>query len=212
MLRIFIADDHPIFRQGLKQILSDTSGMAVADEAGTGEEALTKVLNNTYDILLLDISLPGKDGFEILQVLQNQKPNLPVLVLSAHPEEQYAIRAFKLGASGYVTKEHAPDELIQAIRKVSEGRKYISTAFAEQLAADLDVHHTTPQHEHLSNREFQVLLKIAEGKRNRDIAGELCLSEKTISTYRLRILQKMHLKNNAEIIQYALRKGLLENI
>ncbi len=210
MIKIFIADDHAIVREGLKQIVAETTDMAVTDEADTGHEVLEKVSENDYDVLVLDITMPGLNGLDALKQLRTQRPDLPVLVLSIHPEEQYAVRVLRAGASGYLTKESAPDELISAIRKVSMGGKYVTPSLAEKLAADLVADGKKPLHETLSDREYQVLCMIASGKTVTEIAEELFLSEKTISTYRSRILEKMKMKTNAELIHYAIRHGLVE--
>jgi DNA-binding NarL/FixJ family response regulator len=209
MIKILVADDHPVVRLGLKQLLSDVKDMTVADEATTGQEVLKKVTKNDYDVVLLDISMPGRNGLDILHELRSKKPKLPVLVLSIYPEDQYAVRVLKIGAAGYLTKESVPEELINAIRKVSQGRKYISGTLAEKLAIDLEFDSEKPVHEYLSDREYQVLCLLASGKRLKDIAEELDLSIKTISTYRTRILDKMKMKNNAEMIRYALQNKLV---
>jgi DNA-binding NarL/FixJ family response regulator len=209
MIKILVADDHPVVRLGLKQLLSDVKDMTVADEATTGQEVLKKVVKNDYDVVLLDISMPGRNGLDILHELRSKKPKLPVLVLSIYPEDQYAVRVLKIGAAGYLTKESVPEELINAIRKVSQGRKYISATLAEKLAIDLEFDSEKSVHEYLSDREYQVLCLLASGKRLKDIAEELDLSIKTISTYRTRILDKMKMKNNAEMIRYALQNKLV---
>ncbi len=210
MIKILIADDHAIVREGLKQIISETPDMVVAAEASNGEDVLEKVSANKYDVVLLDISMPGRSGLDILRQLKIEKPKLPVMMLSVHPEEQYAVRALRAGASGYLTKESAPDELIAAIRKISQGRKYVSSSLAEKLAVELGIDVKKPRHEVLSNREFQVMLMIASGKTVKEIAEELLISVKTSSTYRARILEKMKMKNNAEIIYYALKQRLID--
>jgi len=210
MIKILIADDHAIVREGLKQIVAETSDMVVADEAGTGHEVLDKVRDTEYDVVVLDISMPGGDGLNILKQIKNNRSQLPVLVLSIHPEEQYAVRVLKAGAAGYLTKESAPDELITAIRRVATGRKYVSSTLAEKMAFDLTHDRLEPLHETLSDREYQVLRLIAAGKRAKEIAEELCLSIKTISTYRSRILEKMGMKNNAELTHYAIKEGLVD--
>ena len=209
MLKILIADDHPVFRRGLKQIIAETTDMVVAGEATNGWEVLSKVSTGDYDLVLLDISMPGKDGMDVLTQLKKERPALLVLMVSMHPEEQYAVRALKAGASGYLTKESAPDELIVAIRKVSTGRKYVSSALAERLAALLQEDAEVLPHEVLSSREYQVMCMIASGKTLKEIAEELSLSIKTISTYRSRILEKMKLRNNAELIHYAVKNRLV---
>lgn len=210
MIEILIADDHAIVREGLKQIVAETSDIVVTDEASTGHEVLDKVRDNDYDVVVLDISMPGGDGLNILKQIKREIPKLSVLVLSIHPEEQYAVRALKAGAAGYLTKESAPDELISAIRRVSTGRKFVSSFLAEKLAFDLESDLEKPLHEILSDREYQVMCMIASGKRAKEIAEELCLSIKTISTYRSRILEKMRMKNNAELTHYAIKQGLVE--
>jgi DNA-binding NarL/FixJ family response regulator len=209
MIKILVADDHPIVRQGLKQILSEYPDMTVADEAGNGKEVLTKVGKKDFDIVLLDISMPGRNGLDILKELKTKKPKLPVLVLSIYPEDQYAVRVLKLGAAGYLTKESVPEELVAAIRKVARGRKYVSNSLAEKLASDLEINAEKPLHENLSDREYQVMFMIASGKRLKEISEELSLSIKTISTYRSRIMDKMQMRNNAELIRYALQNGLV---
>ncbi len=208
-IKILIADDHPIVREGFKQVLSETTDMLVADEAGNGQEVLNLIRNNTYDLILLDISMPGRSGLEILKELRSEYPKLPVLIVSIYPEEQYAIRAFRAGASGYLTKASAPHELIAAIRKISKGGRYISSSLAEKLTYYLDIDAVKPPHELLSDREYQVMLLIASGKTVTEIARELCLSVKTISTYRTHILEKMRMKNNAEITLYAVQNRLV---
>ena len=210
MLRILIADDHPVVRQGLRQTIAETSDMVVVDEAGNGWEVLSKVRASSYDVVLLDISMPGRSGLDILKELKDERPGLPVLILSIHPEEQYALRAFKAGASGYLTKESAPDELVAAIRKISTGGKYVSSSLAEILASELGTSNEELSHETLSNREYQVMRMIALGKTVTETAEELSLSVKTVSTYRSRILEKMKMKNNAEITYYAVKNRLVD--
>jgi len=210
MIKILIADDHPIVRKGLKEIIEVTPDMMVGDEASNGQEALEKVRKNDFDVVLLDISMPGRSGLEILKELKSEKPELSVLILSMHPEEQYAVRVLKAGASGYLTKESAPDELIAAIRKASIGRKYISSSLGEKLAFDLEIDSEKPLHETLSDREYEVMRMIASGKTISEIAKKLFLSVKTISTYRSRILEKMRMKSSAELTHYALKNRLVE--
>jgi len=209
-IRILIADDHPIVRAGFKQVLSETPDLVVADEAGNGQEVLEHLKKKKYDVVLLDISMPGKNGLEILKELKTDYPKLPILILSIYPEEQYAIRALKAGAAGYLTKESAPHELISAIRKISAGGRYISESLAEKLATYLNVDMTKSPHETLSDREHQVMRLIASGKTVSEIAESLNLSVKTISTYRTHILEKMKMKNNAEITLYAVQNKLVE--
>jgi len=210
MLRILIADDHPVVRQGLRQTIAETSDMVVVDEASNGWEVLSKVRASSYDVVLLDISMPGRSGVDTLKELKNERPGLPVLILSIHPEEQYALRALRAGASGYLTKESAPDELVAAIRKISTGGKYVSSSLAEILASELGTSDEELPHKTLSDREYQVMRMIALGKTVTEIAEELSLSVKTVSTYRSRILEKMKMKNNAEIMYYAVKNRLVD--
>ncbi len=210
MIKILVADDHAVVREGLKQILSETPDMVVAAEAGSAQEVLNKVWEDSYDVVLLDISMPGRGGLDVLKQLKDEKPGLPVLILSIYPEEQYAVRALKAGASGYLTKESAPDELIAAIRKVSQGGKYVSASLAEKLAFDMEIDSKKPPHEMLSDREYQVMCMIAKGNTIKEIACELSLSVKTISTYRSRIIDKMRMKGNAELTHYAIKNRLIE--
>jgi DNA-binding NarL/FixJ family response regulator len=209
MIRILIVDDHVMFREGLKQILAKHSDMNVVDEAGSGQEAMEKVMRHKLDVVLLDISLPGRSGPELLSEIKKNKPELAVLVLSMHPEDQYAIRMMKAGALGYMTKESAPDELISAIRKVSIGGRYISSKLAEEMAVALDINTLKLPHQTLSNREFQVMRMLASGKSLKEIADEMIISEKTVTTYRARILEKMNLHNNVELTLYAIENKLL---
>jgi len=208
-LKIGIADDHDIVRQGLKQIISDTDNMVVMGEASNGQELIEMVRKKPFDVLLLDISMPGRSGIEILKQLKIEKPNLPVLMLSMHPEDQYAIRALKAGASGYISKDSASEVLVEAIRKAAQGRKYISPSLAEKLAGTISHDVDEKAHESLSDREFQILVMLAQGKSVSEIGKELFLSVKTISTYRRRILDKMNLKNNAELTHYAIEHELV---
>jgi two-component system invasion response regulator UvrY len=208
-IKIIIADDHTIVREGLKQILNETQDIKVADEAGNGRELLKKLRGSRYDAVLLDISMPELNGLDALKQIKSIKPDLPVLVLSMHPEEQYAVRALRAGASGYLTKESASDELIHAVRKIVTGRKYISQTVAEKVALELNANNEKPLHESLSDREYQVLCFLASGKTVTEIARELSLSIKTISTYRTRILQKMCMDNNAQLTHYAVQNSLV---
>lgn len=209
MIRILIADDHAVVREGIKQILAGQEDMVVADEAESGQEVINYLTKRHYDLVLLDISMPGRTGLEVLEEIKSIQPKLPVLILSMHPEEQYAVRTLRAGAAGYLTKASAPQELITAIRKVSKGGKYVTSSLAEKLAFELDTSSEKPIHERLSNREYQVMLMLASGKTVTDIAKELCLSPKTISTYRMRILEKMNMKKNAELTLYAVRNNLI---
>jgi DNA-binding NarL/FixJ family response regulator len=209
LIKVIIVDDHLIVREGLKQIISDTSDIRVVGEASNGQEALNKIRINDYDVMLLDISMPGRSGLEILKEIKNGSPNLSILILTMHPEEQYAMRVLKAGASGYLTKESAPDELIEAIRKVSGGGKYISSTLAEKLAFNLEVDTGKPLHQTLSDREFEVMCMISSGKTVTEIADDMSLSVKTISTYRTRILDKMRMKTNAELTYYSIKNDLV---
>jgi len=210
MIKILIADDHAVVREGVKYILSEIQDIKVAGEAGNGQEALEKIGKNDYDLILLDIAMPGRDGLEILKDIKVLKPKLPVMILSMFPEEQYALRALKSGASGYLTKDSIPDELIKAVRKILNGGKYVSSSFSDKLLFSLDSDADRPLHDALSDREYQVLRLIASGKTIRDIADEMSLSVKTVSTYRSRILEKMDMKNNAELTHYAIKRRLVD--
>ncbi len=209
MIRVLIADDHAIVREGLKQIVADTPDVVVVGEAANGHEVLDYVRRAECDVVLLDIAMPGKDGLNTLKELKAARPLLPVLILSMYPEEQYAVRLLKAGASGYLTKESAPEELVAAIRKVSKKGKYISASLGEKLAFLLDSGGDRAPHECLSDREYQVMLMMAGGKTPTEVADEMCLSVKTISTYRARALRKMGMRNNAEFAFYAMKEGLL---
>jgi DNA-binding NarL/FixJ family response regulator len=209
MIRVLIADDHAIVREGLKQIVADTPDIVVAGEAANGHELLQHARTRACDVVLLDIAMPGKDGLATLRELRAEKPRLPVLVLSVYPEEQYAVRLLKAGASGYLTKESAPEELVAAIRKVAGKGRYISASLGEKLAVLLDRGGDCPPHELLSDREYQVMLLMAGGKTATEVAAAMCLSIKTISTYRARALTKMGMRHNAEFAYYAMKAGLL---
>ncbi len=210
MMKILIADDHAIVREGIKQILAEIPDNVTTDEAINGQEVLQKVWNTDYDLILLDISMPGRSGLDILTQLKSEQPDLKILILSMHPEEQYAIRALKAGASGYLTKESTPLELTEAIKKVSLGKKYVSASLAETLASHLETTAEKPLHQTLSNREYEVMCMIASGKTVKEIADDLSLSVKTISTYRARILEKMNMKNNAQITHYTIQQRLVD--
>ncbi len=208
MIKVLIADDHMLFRQGLMKLLEE-EGMEVVAEASTGPETLERARETDPDIVLLDVSMPGRGGLETVQALKDRNRRLGILMLTGHPEDHYAIRCLKGGADGYVTKDNASEQLIAAIRRVSNGGKYISPSLAEQLALTLQHDLGEVPHESLSDREFQVMQRIASGETVSEIAEALCLSVKTISTYRARVLRKLNLKNNAEIMQYAIREELV---
>lgn len=208
-LRILITDDHAIVRQGLKQILAEEFTRAQFGEAGTAQDALERVWKEHWDVVVLDITMPGRSGLEVLKEIKKSKPKLPVLMLSMHPEDQFAVRLLKVGASGYMTKESAPEELVGALKKVMAGGRYVSPSLAEKMASYLAIDVQTPPHERLSDREFLVLRQIASGKTPTGIAKDLGLSVKTISTYRMRILEKMSMANNAELTTYAIQNQLL---
>jgi len=210
MIKVLIADDHAVVRIGLKHILSTTDDLTVSDEAGTRREVLEKVSQNGHDLIVLDISMPGRSGLCILKEIKSRQPKLPVLILGTDSEDQYAVRALKAGASGCLTKESQPEEFISAIRKVSRGSRYISYSLAEKLTLCMGPNSKKPLHEILSDQEYQVLCMLASGKTVKKIASELCLSTKTISTYRFRILQKMKMANNAELTSYAIKNRLVE--
>ena len=210
MIKVVVVDDHAVVREGLKRIISENPGMAVTGEAGDGHEAMKVIQGEPCDVVLLDITMPNKSGLDVLKQLHSDSPRLPVLVLSMHSEDQYAVRVLRAGAAGYLTKESAPAKLVQAIRKVVRGGRYVSPALAEKLAFNLDTDSTKAPHEILSDREYQVLCMIASGKTVTMIAEELALSVKTISTYRVRLLQKLDMKNNAELTRYALKEGLVD--
>jgi DNA-binding NarL/FixJ family response regulator len=209
MINVLIADDHPVVRQGIKQILAEDSEIGELGEAKNSQEVMEQIRQNSWDVIILDITMPGRGGLDTLKEIKGEKPKLPVLILSIHPEDQYAVRALKAGAAGYLTKESAPDDLIKAIKKVNIGGKYISNSLAEKLALHLERDAQKQPHESLSDREYQVLCMIASGKKVKDIAESLSLSVKTISTYRARILEKMKMKSNADLIHYAIQNRLV---
>jgi DNA-binding NarL/FixJ family response regulator len=209
MIRILIVDDHAILRRGLKEILEREFRDVSIGGAGTAEQALTQLDSEKWDLVILDITMPGRSGVDVLRNLKALRPKLPVLVLSMHPEDQYGKRVLKAGASGYMNKESAPEELIKAVRKLLSGGRYVSPTLAETLAVDLGRDDGTPAHERLSDREFEVLRKMASGKTVGQIAQELHLSVPTVSTYRARILEKMGMSNTAELIRYALSHHLV---
>lgn len=208
MIRIIIADDHPVVRAGIKQVLAESRDIQVAAEADSGEAVVEEIQKGDYDVVLLDITMPGAGGLETLKRIKALKPDQPVLMLSIHAEEQFALRTMRAGAAGYLTKGSAPDELVKAIRQAAAGHKYISPDFAERLAGELQQDLRRLPHERLSDRELQVLCMIATGKTVSAIAQELEISIKTVSTYRTRIIEKMGLSTSADIIGYAIRNNL----
>lgn len=210
MIKVLIADDHALIRKGLKQLLDDTDDMRVIGEAENGMQAIRMVEETDYDVVLLDISMPDKHGVDVLKQIRANRPQLPVLMLSMHPEEQYALRSMKAGAAGYLNKQSAPLQLVTAIRQVASGKKYISTELAEQLANGLSQGYQELLHQTLSNREYQTLCLMASGKKLSEMAEIMSLSPKTVSVYRSRLLEKMKLKNNAEAIHYAISNHLIE--
>jgi two-component system invasion response regulator UvrY len=210
VIKVLIADDHPIVREGLKRIFAKEPHMDVVAEARNGREVLDKIESEECDVILLDINMPGPSWLEVLKELKSRKPRLPIIILSMHKEEEYIVRALKSGASGYLTKESVMDELVQAVRKVAQGGKYVSPLVAEKLVDYLDVDADTPLHRSLSDREYEVMGLLASGKKTREIANDLFLSPNTVSTYRARILDKMRMKNVAELVQYAVKNNLLD--
>ena len=199
MIRVLIVDDHTILRRGLSQIIAETEDMEVAGEADSGAQAIKLARAEPFDVVLLDISMPDRNGMDTLKQLKKEKPRLAVLMLSMHPEEHYAMRALKAGASGYLTKQSAPALLVTAIRQVASGRKYVSAELAEELARTVSDDNDRQRHETLSDREYETLRLMASGKTLTEIAAEMSLSVKTVSVYRARLLEKMQLKNNAEL-------------
>ena len=207
--RVFLADDHALFREGVKALLAEESDISVAGEAGTAKETLQRIRNEPWDVLLLDISLPDGSGIDLIRQIRPYKPELPILILSMHPEEQFAVSLLRAGANGYITKDAIPQQVVQAIRTLLNGRKYISPAVAQILAEDVGGD-GRPRHEQLSEREFQVFCKLAAGRTVGEIASELFLSNKTVSTYRARILEKMNARTNADLTYYAIKNGLIQ--
>jgi DNA-binding NarL/FixJ family response regulator len=208
-MKILLTDDHALVRQGLRLILADNFKNATFGEARNAHEALTKVWKEKWDVVVLDVTMPGRSGLEVLKEIKRSRPKLPVLVVSMHPEDQFAVRILKAGAAGYLTKESAGEELVGAIKKVLAGGKYVSPSLAERMASYLAIDVQKAPHERLSDREFLVLRMIASGKPVSEIAKELSLSVATISTYRARLLEKMDMKNNAELTHYAIQKELV---
>jgi len=209
MIKVLIADDHPIVREGLKQVIEKASDMKVSGEALNGQEVLDLVYREEWDVLILDFSMPGKGGLDVIRELRRERPKLPILVLSMHPEAELAPRLLKAGAAGYLTKESATRELVAAVRKVFTGGRYVSPALAEKLAMDLAVPSDKQPHDLLSDREYQVLLRIAAGRTAAEIATEFSISIKTVRTYRDRIMEKMSMKNDVELTRYAMDNGLI---
>lgn len=209
MIKVLVADDHPLLRNGLQQVLAHEPDITIAGEAGDCEQVLTMIAEASWDLLILDLTMPGKGGIDILRDIRKLRPDLPVLVLTMHPEEQFAVRAIRAGASGYLTKTNVVGEVVTAVRKILTGKKYVSANLAEMLANALDSDSTRSPHETLSDREFQVMCKIASGRTVSQIAIELTLSVKTVSTYRARVLEKMHMGNNAELTRYAIQHSLV---
>lgn len=209
-MNILIADDHPVVRQGLRQMLSSEEDLTVVGEARNGHEVVELSRKLPWDVAVLDYNMPGKNGLELVRELRQRHPNRPVLILSMYPEERYALRALKAGAVGYMTKESAPGELVSAIRKVAKGGRYVSASLGEKLAQELTGDSERPLHETLSDREYQIMWMIASGKTVGEIAEQLFLSPNTVSTYRARILKKMDMKNNAELMHYAITHHLVD--
>ncbi len=210
MPSILIVDDHAVVRAGLRQFLVEDPAYQDVQEAATGEQALDKLRQGRWDLLILDINMPGRNGIDILKHVVAGSPDTKILILSGYPEHQYALNVLRAGASGYLPKESAPDELLKAVRHILQGKRYVSASLAEMLVSELDTDHDKPAHSGLSQREFQIFCKLAAGASISAIAGELCLSVKTVSTYRSRVLEKMGFKTNADITTYALRNGLIQ--
>ncbi|MDZ4698595.1 MAG: response regulator transcription factor [Rhodothermales bacterium] len=209
MIRVLVADDHAIVRRGLVQIISETMDIEVADQASSADEVYTLVRRSTYDVLVLDLNLGEASGLEVLKQLKLELPALPVLILSVYPENQFAVRTLRAGAAGYLNKDSAPEQLVQAIRRVADNKRYVSPAVAEELLFQLDADTDGPLHETLSDREFQVMRQLASGRTVSAIAESLSLSVKTVSTYRARVLEKMNMKSNAELTHYAIKNDLI---
>ena len=209
MINVLVADDHAVVRKGLVQIISETMDMKVVAEAGTADEVFTEVRSRELDAVVLDLNLGDASGLEVLKNVKAEFEDLPILILSVHPENQYAVRTLRAGASGYLNKDSAPEQLVKAIRRVAEGRRYVSPEVAEELLFQLDADAEGPLHERLSDREFQVMRLLASGKTVSEIADMLALSVKTVSTYRSRVLDKMNMKNNAELTHYAIKNELV---
>ena len=209
MIRVLIADDHPVVRAGLRRIAEEDKDIIVTAEASNGEEMLTAMRSAIVDIVLLDISMPGVPFIDTLKRLREDHPTVRVLVLSAHPEDQWAVRALRAGASGYLTKDHSPDQLVAAVRRVFRGGRYVSPTLAEQLATRLGSEFAGAPHEMLSDREFDVLRGLGAGHTVKDVASDLGLSPKTVSTYRTRLMEKLAVGSNADLVRYASQHGLI---
>lgn len=210
MIRILIADDHAILRRGLCQIIAEAQDMAVAAEAENSAQTMKLLREHAVDVVLLDISMPDRNGIDTLKLIKKERPRVPVLMLSMHPENQYAVRALRSGASGYLTKQSAPSQLVNAIRQVTQGKKYVTPGVAEELANHVERGTDEPTHHELSNREYQTMCLIASGRTLTEIADKLSLSVKTVSVYRARVLEKLQFKNNAELTHYAIKNNLVE--
>jgi two-component system, NarL family, invasion response regulator UvrY len=209
VINVLIVDDHAIFREGVKKVLSTTSDIQVTDEAGNGRDALCMMTENSYDVVLLDLAIPDIHGLDVLRLIKAKKEQLPILVLSIYPEEQYAVRVLKEGASGYLTKESVPSDLVRAIRRAAQGGKYVSDCLAERLADQVVSDEEKQPHDTLSSKEYQVFQMIVNGKSVKEIARDLSLARTTISTYRSRILSKLDLKSNAQLVRYAVEHNLV---
>jgi two-component system, NarL family, invasion response regulator UvrY len=210
VIKVLVADDHAIVRRGLRQILAETADVIVGGEAATGDEVLQLVRDQRWSVVILDISLPRGNGLELLTTIRREKPETPVLILTVHPEEQYAVRCIKAGAAGFLNKESAPEQLIEAVRKIAGGGRYVTTELAETLASVLAGASPGAPHERLSDREFEIFKMLGSGRTVSQIAQQLALSVKTVSTHRARILKKMSLQTNAELTHYAMRNHLVE--
>ncbi len=209
-MKILIVDDHELIREGLKKVVAKEIDIEVVGEASSGEELFDQMREKEIDIIVLDITLPNRSGLDLIKDIKTQAPNIKILILSMHPEDRFAVRALRAGASGYLTKGTASKSFIKALRKINDGRSYISSELAEHLAFELNVDYDKPIHESLSNREFEVMRLIAQGKAISEIAEKLCISVNTVTTYRARIMEKMKMDNNAEIIRYALEQKLIQ--
>jgi len=209
MIKILLVDDHPVVRRGLKQILATEFAPALFGEAEDAPEMMEQAAKDRWDVVVLDLAMPGRNGLEALKQIKDEHPSLPVLILSHYPEDQYAVRTIRAGAAGYLNKESAPEELVSAIRKIMRGGVYISSAVADELVIHARSHDDEPLHKHLSDREYQVLCLIASGREVKEIGTELALSAKTVSTYRTRLLEKMAMKSSAELTHYAIERGLV---